>query len=67
MSLKSHAGPQRKDRETTVQRCTKEERTDAGGVMGLERHTEKQKQRAVRTAYKYEGWAKEDLLEFFQL
>lgn len=53
--------------ETTVQRCTREERTEAGGIVGLGSHTEKQKQRPVRTAYKCESWAKEDLLEFFQL
>ena len=34
MSLKSHAGSQWKDIETTVQRCTKEERTEAGWFSG---------------------------------
>lgn len=34
MSLKSHAGSQRKDIETTEQRCTKEERTEAGWFSG---------------------------------
>ena len=53
--------------EITVQRCTREKRTEAGGLAGLGSHTEKQKQRPVRTTYKYERWAKEDLLEFFQV
>lgn len=34
MSLKSHAGSQRKDIETTVQRCTEEERIEAGWFSG---------------------------------
>lgn len=56
MSLKSHAGSQRKDIETTVQRCTKEERTEAGWFSG-----------AGKSHRETEGESREDSLQIQEL